>query len=185
MCLIYHLIRFCQVVAVETFYHSSCSVRKHRSFVVIAISVQRIYLKTIPHFCVYIVLSFQKKGWKSTRMTMGSPGYIPSSDTNGKFDRFSSACFFQAAHRLSDSMNRGFSFPCHTSGPMKKNSVAKLFPAMYSPVSTRRCISLPLYYILPSWTRRYNRGLINLLPYNILKLFFSMRVQKYTLFFEK
>ncbi|WP_448781279.1 hypothetical protein, partial [Bacteroides congonensis] len=25
--------------------------------------------------------------------------------------------------------------------------------------------------ILPSWTRRYNRGLINLLPYNILKLF--------------
>ena len=52
-----------------------------------------------------------------------------------------------------------------------KKFCRETFPAMYSPVSTRQCISLPLYYILPSWTRRYNRGLINLLPYNILKLF--------------
>ena len=61
MCLIYHLIRFCQVVAVETFHHLSCSIRKHRSFVVIAISMQRIYLKTIPHICVYIVLLLKKR----------------------------------------------------------------------------------------------------------------------------
>ena len=100
---------------------------------------------------------------------MGSPG-IFHRPIRTESSSFSSACFFQAAHRLSDSMNRGFSFPCHTSGPMKK-ILSRNFPAMYLPVSTRRCIFLPLYYILPSWTRRYNRGLINLLPYNILKLF--------------
>ena len=37
------------------------SIRKHRSFVVIAISMQRIYLKTIPHICVYIVLLLKKR----------------------------------------------------------------------------------------------------------------------------
>lgn len=100
---------------------------------------------------------------------MGSPG-IFHRPTRTESSSFSSACSFQAAHRLSDSMNRGFSFPCHTSGPMKK-ILSRNFPVMYLPVSTRRYISLPLYYILPSWTRRYNRGLINLLPYNILKLF--------------
>lgn len=102
-------------------------------------------------------------------MTIGSPG-IFHRPTRTESSSFSNACFFQAAHKLSDSMNRGFSFPCHTSGPMKK-FCRETFPAMYSPVSTRQCISLPLYYILPSWTRRYNRGVINLLPYNILKLF--------------
>ncbi len=61
MSLIYHLIRFCQVVVIETLHHSARSIRKHGSFVVIAISVQRIYLKTIPHFCVYIVFFLKKR----------------------------------------------------------------------------------------------------------------------------
>ena len=84
MRLIYHLIRFCQVVAIETLYHSSRSVWKHRSFVVIAISVQRIYLITIPHFCVYIVFLFKKR-LEINKNDYGFTGDIPSSYTDRKF----------------------------------------------------------------------------------------------------
>ena len=92
MCLIYHLIRFCQVVAVETFYYSSGSVRKHRSLVVIAISVQRVYLKTIPHFCVYIVLLFKKR-LEINKNDNGFTGDIPSSYTDGKMIVFKCMLF--------------------------------------------------------------------------------------------
>ena len=84
MCLIYHLIRFRQVVAIETLHHSSCGIGKHRSLVIIAIGVQRIYLITIPHFCVYIVSLFKKR-LEINKNDYGFTGDIPSSHTDRKF----------------------------------------------------------------------------------------------------
>src|SRR3712207_9221543 len=54
---------------------------------------------------------------------------------------FSSAYFFHAAHKLSDSTNKGFSFPCHKSGPIKKtlsrnfscNVLARVDKTVYIP----------------------------------------------------
>src|SRR3712207_962027 len=45
-----------KIMAIETLYHLCCCIREHRSLVVVAISMQAIYLKLVPKVCIYGIL---------------------------------------------------------------------------------------------------------------------------------
>ena len=56
MCLINDLITSSQIITIIAFYNFPCSVRKHGSFIIVSISVKRIYLKINPCLSINIIL---------------------------------------------------------------------------------------------------------------------------------
>ena len=97
-------------------------------------------------------------------MTIGSPGIFqrPTRTFNPSFFK---ACSRHAAQRFSFSLNKGFSFPAQKSGPIEKDFVFELLPAVFWPWWNNIRINSP-YFItyLPNLLRIYNQGLTILLP---------------------
>ena len=81
MSLINYFIIFSQVKTVKTFYNFTCCIREHRSFIVIAVCMQRIYLEIFPHLAINrIFLSKERKEINQDHHRFSRN--IPTADTN-------------------------------------------------------------------------------------------------------
>ena len=56
MSLVNYFIIFSQVKTIKTFYNFTCCVREHRCFIVITISMKRIYAEIFPHLAINGIL---------------------------------------------------------------------------------------------------------------------------------
>ena len=53
--MINHLLGLVQIKAIKALHHPTSCIRKHRSFVVIAIAVQTVHLKPLPHLGINLI----------------------------------------------------------------------------------------------------------------------------------
>ena len=83
MSLIHHVICIVQKLLVETLHHPAGSIREHIGFVIVAISMQAVYLIIVPSLGIQLITN-GKKGIKIHKHNKRFAGNIPSADTNAE-----------------------------------------------------------------------------------------------------